>query len=292
VTRNRQVDVLYLYRVPVPGWAARILRRGRSKVLFDFDDALDEGDTEPGLFGRLRRRALRRGIENAIATARTTIASNRRNADAAAALGGSVVVVPTCVDVTRYPFRDRAETPGDGVVVGWVGTPSTAPYLCAIEEVLASLREIIPFRLRLIGAGRNPFRRVEADLRPWSLEREVDEISAFDVGLMPMPDTPWTSGKAALKALQYGASGAPTVASRTESNLEILGPGGGVLFATTPDEWATAVRSLLESPGLRSEIGRRGRAHVCRSYSVDAQLPRLLGVIRGAPVTAGEAGTR
>jgi glycosyltransferase involved in cell wall biosynthesis len=272
-------DVLYLYRIPVPRWAAFLLERGHRRVLFDFDDALDAPDVAPGAFEGLRRRVLRDGFRNAVRVARVTIASNQRNARAVERLGGEAVVVPTCVDLSRYTFRERDARLNAGLVIGWIGTPSTSMYLSAIEDALERLRAMFSFSVRLVGATESPFRSLDAEMRPWRLETEAQEIAAFDIGLMPMPDSPWASGKAALKAIQYGASGAPTVASRTETNVEILGSDDGALFASTPEEWVAAIARLLADGGLRSELGRRGRARVEHSFSVATQLPRLLEVL-------------
>jgi glycosyltransferase involved in cell wall biosynthesis len=282
VSRQWRSDVLYLYRIPVPKWAAFFLARSRGRVVFDFDDALDVAEVEAGTLGRLRRWVLQSGLRNAIRVARVTIASNRRNAVAVESLGGKSIVIPTCVDLTRYVFRER-NAPGGAPVVGWIGTPSTSVYLEAIEEALARVRARVHFCLRLVGAAENPFRSLDAEIRPWRLETEAQEIAAFDVGIMPMPDSPWTSGKAALKALQYGASGAPTVAARTETNVDILGADEGTLFASTIDEWTEAIARLVEDARLRGELGRRGRARVERFYSLETQLPRLLDVIRDEP---------
>jgi glycosyltransferase involved in cell wall biosynthesis len=277
--RARGFDVLYVYRVSVPAWAAFILERLRARVIFDFDDAIDLGDDGTGT---LRRRLLREGVRNGIRISTTVVVSNERNAGGARSLGGTPVVVPTCVDVDRYRYRSRLNPSGRVPVVGWIGTPSTSGYLLAIEGPLLALLARIPFEIRLVGPGRNPFRRLPADVRPWTLDAEVAEITAFDIGLMPMPDTPWTSGKAALKALQYGASGAPAVVSRTEMNAEILGSDAGALLCATNNEWSAALERLLTNPVFREATGARGRERVERLFSTSRQAPRLIEVIRAA----------
>jgi hypothetical protein len=45
--------------------------------------------------------------------------------------------------------------------------------------------------------------------RPWSAETELEELSQFDIGIMPMPDDEWTRGKCSMKALLYMAMGIP-----------------------------------------------------------------------------------
>jgi glycosyltransferase involved in cell wall biosynthesis len=133
--------------------------------------------------------------------------------------------------------------------------------------------------VRLIGAGHSPFAAFEPDLRAWSLRTEFEDLDAFDIGLMPMPDTPWTRGKEALKALQYGAAGMPTVASWTPTNEGILGEGDGALLCRSNDEWLGALERLLDDAGFRQALGARARRRVEADYSLDAMAPRLYGAI-------------
>jgi glycosyltransferase involved in cell wall biosynthesis len=182
--------------------------------------------------------------------------------------------------MARLPFRERSAPLGDRLVIGWIGTPSTARYLAAIEEPLRVVSETRPVVIRLIGAGRNPFRSLAAELVEWSFAGEPDAIKQIDIGLMPMPDTPWTRGKAATKALQYNASGAPAVSSRTATNLAILGESAGSLFASTADEWIASLLRLIDDAAFRAEVGRRGHVRVRESFSVESNAPRLAELIR------------
>jgi hypothetical protein len=70
---------------------------------------------------------------------------------------------------------------------------------------------------------------VEVIAQPWSLEQEVPLIQQFVaagceavVGVMPLPDTPWTRGKCAYKLIQCMACAIPVVASRVGANVEAV----------------------------------------------------------------------
>jgi len=277
--RFADYERIYLYRIPLPTWARRKLVPLRDRVLFDFDDALDVPDRGGGL-AHLRHRFVRAGFRNALLSAGLVVASNRRNADALGTLHPNVTMVPTSVVVARYPFRERRRLQGGPAVFGWIGTPSTAGYLRLLEPALEALRRERRFIVRLVGAGANPLHARDIELREWRLETEVEEITRFDVGLMPMPDTEWTRGKAALKALQYGASGAPTVASWTLTNEELLGSSGGVFLCRSEDEWIESLRRLLDDDDLRAQMGARARARVTERFSVEANVRQLIGLIR------------
>jgi hypothetical protein len=280
IRRGRQFDRVYMYRIPVPGWAVPALMRDRERMLFDFDDALDQPELDGGWLQSVRARAVRRGFENAVRVCRTTVTSNERNAAVVRALGGHAEIVPTTVDVSRAIVRDRAGA-GSPPVIGWIGTPSTARYLREIEEPLRRVAAMRPVTVRLTGAGLSPFQHLPVELRDWSLETEAADIGGFDIGLMPMPDTPWSSGKAALKALEYSASGAPTVASWTATNQAILGGNDGAILCRTADDWISALARLIDDHAERGERGGRARAWVTETYSVDRHAPRLCRVLTG-----------
>ncbi len=280
-------DRLYLYRVPLSEWAAGRLRRRRSRILFDLDDAWDAPEGDETAVARLRRRFLERSLRRAVSVSSLVVVSNERNAEAVRGLGGRAEVVPTAIDLEKVVYRDRAQGPiGPRPVVGWMGTPSTARYLAMIEPALARVASERRVCIRVVGSGRTPFAALEAESQGWSAEREAQDIAAFDIGLMPMPDTPWTRGKAALKALQYGASGAPTVASWTSTNDAILGSDRGTLFCRSEEDWVRAIVRLVDEPARRGEIGRRGRQLVEGRYSVELHAPRLAGLIRHEAVSA------
>lgn len=276
--RVRHHDRVLIYRVPLPGWAALALRPYHDRLVYDFDDALDAGEGTT-LIDRWRRRHLAATLRRAVLACAAVVTSNRRNADTVRSLGGVPVVIPTSLVLARYPVRSP-HAPGT-VVLGWMGTPSTARYLAEIEDALADVLAQRPGTVvRLVGSGGNPFQRLQPEVLPWSADTEVAHLLSFDIGLMPMPDTSWTRGKAALKALQYGAASAPTVASWTATNEEILAAGGGARLCRNHREWVEALLALIDDPAARTEMGRRARVHVHQHYSVEVNGARLAAVIR------------
>lgn len=199
-----------------------------------------------------------------------------------------VTVIPTVVD--PEVFCPRA-TPPDGVpVIGWVGSHSAAPQLDAVRPALARLARKHAFVFRVVGAGR-PIRvpGVQVDNRTWDLAREVEDFRTLDIGLCPLFDDAWSRGKPGFKPLIYMACGVPQVSSPIGGVLEFVRSGEHGFFATTVDEWYAALDTLLSSPALRRELGRKARAAYVAGPHLGNQTPRLLEVLERA---ASRARTR
>ncbi|WP_222929743.1 glycosyltransferase [Synechococcus sp. SYN20] len=141
----------------------------------------------------------------------------------------------------------------------------------------------IPVKFLVVG-GPAPFiSGVEVIEHPWSLEQEVPLIHQFDVGVMPLPDTPWSRGKCAYKLIQCMACAIPVIASPVGANVDAV-PASCGLLAGSPAEWLAGFRQLAANPDLRKRLGAAGRQWVEQRYSLRSALPVLEGVIRRAAV--------
>ena len=92
-------------------------------------------------------------------------------------------------------------------------------------------------RLLVVGGPAPSIAGVEVIEQPWSLEQEVPLIQQFDVGVMPLPDTPWTRGKCAYKLIQCMACGVPVVASPVGANVEAVSPNAASWPAHPASGW-------------------------------------------------------
>ena len=201
-------------------------------------------------------------------------------ADGRRAGASRVELVPTVVDLPRYGTT-ALRAPGP-FTVGWIGTPLTAGYLDAIAP---ALREVAGARtLRLCAVGASPFRLdgVDVETPPWSEDSEAAMIRGFDVGVMPLPDSPWERGKCGYKLIQYMASGKPVIASPVGMNRTLVREGENGFLADDPASWARALTALCDDPERRAAMGAAGRRLVAASYDLRVQLPRLAEIIRSA----------
>ena len=264
----------------LPAVAERLLRAAGAPYLVDYDDALFH---RYDLHGNLLVRGLLgRKIDTVMRHAAAVVAGNEYLAERARQAGAPrVEVIPTVVDTVRYqPLADAAnEIP----VIGWIGTPKTSRYLKPLLPVFESLQDKMPVRFVAVGARPEDFKGTPVETLPWSEETEVKSIQQFNIGIMPLEDSPWERGKCGYKLIQYMACGLPVVASPVGVNSKIVAAGQNGLLADTPDDWARALRNLLdETESKRQSMGLKGRQRVKEWYSVDAQAPRFFAVVRKA----------
>ena len=79
------------------------------------------------------------------------------------------------------------------------------------------------------------------------------------------------------------AAGLPVVANRVGVHPEMIVPGETGFLADTPEEWVTAIRTLVDNPPLRRVMGAKARELVRQRYSVEygaAKWLELLGSAR------------
>jgi glycosyltransferase involved in cell wall biosynthesis len=210
-------------------------------------------------------------------------AGNAGLAAYASRFNSSVALLPSVVDTDKFRPADPslAAHSGKPFTVGWIGSPSTPPYLQPLVEPLQQLAREQPVRLVVVSGPAPAIAGAEVIEQPWSLEQEVPLILQFYVGVMPLPDTPWTRGKCAYKLIQCMACGIPVLASPVGANVDAVPPVCGLL-ADSSQQWLSAFRKLAADPALRERLGAAARQWVEQHYSLRSALPVLTGVIQRA----------
>ncbi len=275
--RNRDVDLVWLEKEALPWVPARAELSMFPKsvpIVADYDDAVfHRYDQHPR---RLVRGLLGDKIAGVMRRVDLVLAGNGYLGEYAAQAGARrVEVVPTVVDAETYRAEPRSCS-GETVTVGWIGTPAT--WRECVRPFLSMLRPTIGgqgVRLLLVGAGDAAPNSPAIVSRDWSEAREVDDIRDMDIGIMPLPDTPWMRGKCGYKLIQYMACGLPVVASPVGVNTEIVEHGVNGFLADTEEEWRKALETLIGDPELRERMGRAGRRKVEAWYSLQVQGPRV-----------------
>jgi len=255
-------DGVWWHRHMPPIWSRWNLRAVRCPIVFDFDDPLilsSRRGGRPSLTRRVRFAAMLRRCDAAIA-------ASGYLRQLALPYCSNIFIGPMAIDIpTEIP--DRTDRKGS-IDLLWIGQRSTQIYLEQIRSVLQKLGSKRPsVRLRLVAHERQTFDPLPVDFRQWSPKEQAAAMQECDIGLCPMPDTPWTRGKCPYKVLQYMSHAMPWVGSAVGENLNSAGgcsendPVRG-MCAHDESGWLDAILKLVDDPTLRYRMGLQGRQYV------------------------------
>ena len=277
---SRRYDLLWIAHEIYPGLPAtfeRVFARTGPPYVVELDDALFHRYDLLG--SRLRRAVLGHKIDVVMAKSAMVIAGNEYLAARARSAGAArIELLPSVVDARRYPVLPIH---GRRFTIGWIGSPTTASYLGLIKGALKRAHER-GARLIAVGAPKEALPDLPFELRRWDEATEANEVSHFDVGIMPLSDGPWERGKCGYKLIQYMACGRPVIASAVGANLTIVEPGVSGWLARQESDWTTAFDALAADPDLRVRMGQAGRRAVERRFSVQANAPVLAKLLKDA----------
>ena len=270
-----------IFAPPLVEWlSTRFVNR---PLVLDLDDATYIPYTSP-TYGRVASWVKCFGkTDRLIRWAKVVTCGNRAIAEHVEGLGTRAVILPTIVDTDKFRSADVPNRSGP-LVLGWVGTHSTYPYMKTIFPVLERLARDYQFRLKIIGSNQPSVQipGVVIENLDWRLDREIDDFRSIDIGLYPIIDDSWSSGKSGFKAIQYMSVGVPYVASPVGAAVEIGMPGLTHLLATTPEEWSSALSQLLTDTDLRIRMGENGRRHALENYTIPDRADAMAEILRGA----------
>ncbi|MGQ9863339.1 MAG: glycosyltransferase family 4 protein [Bacteroidia bacterium] len=278
----RQYDGVFIQRESFmlgTSFFERHIKKAGVKLIFDFDDAIWLPSVSPAnkAFSWLKSP---RKVPEILSLADKVIAGNAYLAAYARTYNPNTTIIPTTID-TEYHVP-KPTPPRNQVILGWTGSASTNAYLQEFLPVLSRLKEKYPSHVSFYMISDRPLSVPAPFLHfiPWKKETEIKDLYRFDIGIMPLPDTPWTRGKCGLKGLQYMALEIPTVMSPVGVNTEIIQDGENGFLAATEEEWIEKLSLLIESPQLREKLGKAGRKTVVEKYSVEANKHKYLQVFQ------------
>jgi glycosyltransferase involved in cell wall biosynthesis len=277
--KGADFDVVVLQKRLLPKLLANRLRKYAKSLVFEFDDLLmlkkdeqgsvKESPTKERRFKRIVR------IADAVTTTNGTLAELARRA---AADPERVHVMPTVIDLGRWTPRTSAGEAGKAVI-GWMGTPTNLHSMSILQTPLARLcRRFEGVSVRVVCDDPLALEGVRLEHRKFSAADEVEDVRNFDVAVAPLVEDPWTRGKVSTKVLAYFAAGVPVVASDVGANRLYVREGENGYLVGTLAQWEERLAKLVEDPALRASMGARARASAEREYSIEALVPRYLGL--------------
>jgi glycosyltransferase involved in cell wall biosynthesis len=280
----RRFDLLWIEKEALPwlpAWLEKALLSGATPYVLDYDDAVFhyyDQHRNPAL------RALLAGKHPALMqSAALVVAGNAYLANFARAAGARrVEIVPTVIDLERYPSSIINSVEADGLpCIGWIGQRATAAFLMPYAPLFQRLSANGRARFAAIGIDAQGL-GLPMDSIAWSEQTEVASIASFDIGIMPLLDAPFERGKCGYKLIQYMSCGLPVVASPVGANQQIVEHGINGFLADTPAQWKDALQTLLVDRGLRQRMGAAGRAKVEQHFCMQVTAPQLINALRSS----------
>lgn len=271
-------NIVFIQKALLPRSYLHLLSILNRNLVFDFDDAIYSFD--PLFPQNVKDKTIttyRPRLEHTLEKSRLVIVNNSALEGFAKSYCNSIVKIQGPIDTERYLPKNITAPDKEKVVLGWIGSRTTTPYvknLLPLIEKLARIHSHV--EIKLIGATHFEVNDLPIRFIPWSLSTEIRELEEFDIGLMPLPDNEWTRGKGGYKILQYMAMGLPVVASPVGINSSLIREGINGFFANSEEEWLAKLSLLIKDNNLRQRMGNEGRKMAEKAYSFLRSSPLLI----------------
>ena len=274
----KNADIVVILRKLLSPWKQNVLRRVAKKIVFEYDDSImyrssrwsnQNSGTRSSRFEKMVKQSDLIIAGNQFLKSEATKYVNRER----------VHVIPTVVDIERYAPRHYNE-PKDKVIIGWLGSKGTLYYLKKLIPVLEEIGTRFPFaQLKIVCNDFLDVPNMAVIKKAWSEKDEVADLQSFDIGLGPLTDDVWTRGKCGLKLVQYLAAGVPAVCSPVGANKEIVTNEEVGFWAHDERDWVEKLGMLIENPGLRRDMGKKGVERIEKEYSLQAITPKIVDML-------------
>ncbi|MFC2149575.1 glycosyltransferase family 4 protein [Candidatus Auribacterota bacterium] len=262
-------DIVFIQKPVLPYcWPVieRLIKLCGKKIVFDLDDAIfyrspkwgraDGEIIEDPNFKRIMR------LSDAV------LAGNEYLAYKARQFNSNVHVLPTVIDTDHYKYTSGEARETEKIVIGWIGSPTTLFYIDGLREVFQRLAKEREFVLKIVGAVEYSIPGVDIICEDWYPEKEIEQLRSFDIGIAPLIDDEWSSGKCGLKMLLYMACGVPVVASPYGVNGKMIDNNKTGILVEIKEEWHQKLKNLMDNADVRDKLRHNARAGVESSYSL------------------------
>jgi glycosyltransferase involved in cell wall biosynthesis len=282
--RVRDYDLIWIEKEVfpwLPDWIEGSLMRYRIPFILDYDDAISHNYDQAKNYAI--NYLLTQKIDIIMRRAKLVIVGNdyiRKRAIKAGAR--RVEYLPTVVDLKRYQPSEKIQS--NRINIGWIGTPYTSKYLKPILPALIHAKNKWNASVTALGANKINNISPVIETLPWAEDKEVSDIDAFSIGVMPLPNTLFERGKCGYKLIQYMALSKPVIASPVGANTKIVENNVNGYLARTVNEWIIKIDALCGDIQLRIAMGQRGRIKVEKEYALNVTAPRLVSLLREAVI--------
>lgn len=272
----RGVDAVYMSKVTSLAFVQKLRAATRARLVLDFGDAV------------WLPRWGNRDFPQLLAAVDAVTTDNDFTAQYVRSINPNCTVIPDCPQIEAFePRRPHIRKPsGERIVLGWIGSASTAYNLYVAWEALERVFARHPnVHLRVVGSGSEwlpPFERVRYSCLPrYQQAQMVEEGLQMHVGLFPLQDVEACRVRGVLKATVYMSAEAAVIASPVGQVPELISDGVNGALAASTAEWEEKLERLIVDAPYRERLARAGLEQVRRDFTVDRSFGLLRSVLEG-----------
>jgi glycosyltransferase involved in cell wall biosynthesis len=255
-----------------------LARQYRKKIVFDVDDAIHL--TFPC-------------FAEYIANCSKVFAGSHALIDYYKRFSKNVTLIPSSVDTDV--IRPLSHLKSSATVIGWHGSAfGHLENLNLISSVFKKLSSKFDLVFRILGTAGNlhlqqillrRFEGVRLEFGPdywFAYEQLPHYMATVDIAVYPLVNTYWNRSKCSMKLLEYMAMELPSCSSRVGENAYIVSDGLNGFLASNQDEWMVRLKRLIDDKELRIDMGKKAKAQVDKTYSVERVSQEISDLIENA----------
>ena len=277
----RKYDAVYIFMWVVPYTSSIVeimYRKVAKKIIYDMEDnilIIPKNEINPitSSFKSVKK------YQYLISSADQVIVSSKYMENICNKLNNKNNSNYICASINLNRYNQITKKNKPTINIGWTGTFSTKKYLKIIEPVIQDISKIRNINFIVIGDFDYNLEGVKVQNIIWNKSREISDLNKIDIGIYPLFEDEWVLGKSGLKALQYMALGIPTVATNYGNIKNIITNNLNGYLVNNREEWIRILTKLCDDIDLRNYVGKNGRKHIEKFYSVDAISKKYLNVI-------------
>lgn len=277
--RLNDADVVVLQKHLVNPEQFEQIRQHSRRLVYDIDDTIwhsPSGQPHGWMTRQKKLQQLRRIADQSdLCIAANYIIAN----DLDEAGAQRIRVLPMALDEGHWYRRERKD---DRITVGWTGSPGMLRYLAANCSGLMIAQQRHPGVRFCIHSGAYPeMGDFKFDYLPFIPAGEPEVVSQFDIGLIPLPDEPFSRGKSPIKVLQYFSLGVAVIGQPVGATGELMVDETNSLFIGPNRNWEDAITLLIEKEALRRQIATAGHQQFKEHHTARHIFPRFMELLRG-----------
>ncbi|QKG85042.1 glycosyltransferase family 4 protein [Kroppenstedtia pulmonis] len=165
---------------------------------------------------------------------------------------------------------------GSPFVIGFAGGIDHELYMnrSFLKELIQTLKKRYSYRIRIefVGAKPNFVDSLGIRYTPYQYDfqeyKRIMKNKKWDIGIAPLPDTPFHRCKYYNKYLEYGAIGAAGIYSDVHPYKQVVRSGlNGIMVENKVEDWLAAIRYLMKNPDVHLNIRQQARKNLEHDYT-------------------------